>query len=209
MIGKRFGQLVVISLAPRATSGNTRYNCRCDCGKSSTVTASHLRLGKTQSCGHLRAEAAARATIAATTHGMRNTNTYSVWNSMLNRCRNPKVPNYPSYGGRGITVCPQWYRFETFFADMGVCPQGLSIDRYPDVDGNYEPGNCRWATNAQQQRNKRNTIHLTHKGITKSLRDWEDDLGLPKEVIYGRIKNGWSPERAIEVPYQANKAHPR
>ena len=208
MIGQRFGKLRVTASAPPAESGNVQYKCRCDCGKRSVVTASNLRIGKTKSCGCLRVASAARATIAATTHGMKNTGIYRVWNSMLNRCRNPSVPQYPNYGGRGIKVCARWKKFENFFADMGVCPAGLSLDRV-DVNGDYRPSNCRWATQKQQSRNTRKTIWLEHRGVVKSLRDWEDDLGLPKEVIYGRIKNGWTVERAIEAPYQAHKAHPK
>ncbi len=209
MIGQRFGKLKVVSSAPRAASGNIMYHCQCDCGETTLTSASHLRIGKTRSCGCLRTESAARATLAATTHGMKNTATYRVWAAMLSRCRNPNAQQYRNYGARGIAVCKRWHKFEGFLADMGVCPEGMSLDRHPNVNGGYKPSNCRWATTLQQARNKQNTIYLEYNGVRKSLRDWEDDLGLPKEVIYGRVKNGWSVERAIETPYQSQKAHPR
>lgn len=209
MIGQRFGRLEVLTLAPRATSGNIMYECRCDCGSHTITSASNLRIGKTRSCGCLRSESAARATIAATKHGMKNTNTYRAWNAMLNRCKNPSVESYPNYGGRGISVCPQWHKFEVFFADMGACPPGLTLDRYPDQEGNYQPGNCRWATRSQQERNKRSTTYLEHEGVRQSVRDWEEQFGIPKDVFYYRVRNGWTPARIFGTPYQSHKAHPK
>ena len=125
---------------------------------------------------------------------------------MLDRCRNPNSQHRKDYGGRGIAVCERWYKFENFYADMGARPPGMTLDRYPDVNGDYEPGNCRWATNTQQQRNKRNTIYLEHAGVTQSLCDWEDSLGIPKNVFRDRLRRGWSLDKVFDTPYQAAKS---
>ena len=207
MIGERFGKLLVTGSAKKAPiGGNIRYTCLCDCGQETIVTASHLRIGKTKSCGCLRTASALRASEAASTHGMKNTAEYSTWNSMLDRCRNPNSQHRKDYGGRGIAVCERWYKFENFYADMGARPPGMTLDRYPDVNGDYEPGNCRWATNTQQQRNKRNTIYLEHAGVTQSLCDWEDSLGIPKNVFRDRLRRGWSLDKVFDTPYQAAKS---
>lgn len=116
--------------------------------------------------------------------------TYSSWRAMKRRCGNVNSAEYPDYGGRGIKVCARWLNsFENFLTDMGKRPSGTSIDRYPNNNGNYEPGNCRWATPTQQTRNRRNTTmpSVTFEGITKCARDWEKDLGLPAGLISRRL----------------------
>lgn len=119
----------------------------------------------------------AAAKIANTTHGMSHTPTYVSWNSMRQRCLNPKNPNYRDYGGRGIVCCDRWSSFEAFLADMGVRPAGTTLER-EDNDGNYEPGNCRWATPTSQSRNRRNNLRITHEGETLLLADWSRRLGV-------------------------------
>jgi len=150
--GMKFGRLLVVSENGRGNDKRVLWNCLCDCGKSAAVRSTHLKRGSIKSCGCLRVET---STKRATTHGKSKAPEYEVWCSMIKRCRNKKSTGYPDYGGRGITVCERWNRFENFIEDMGPRPsQFHSIDR-EEVNGNYEPGNCKWATPAEQSRNTR------------------------------------------------------
>lgn len=149
---RRFGSLVALSRTAAPGRGHAAYwLCRCDCGNTATIDQHRLGNGRTTSCGCTRKE-----TIRAkrTRHGHRYTGTYKSWASMKQRCTNPNNPDWRYYGGRGIKMDPRWERFETFLAEMGEAGAGLTIDRI-DVDGNYELGNCRWATRAEQRLNQR------------------------------------------------------
>jgi len=132
-------------------------------------------------------------------HGMHKTTIYKLWTSMMQRCTNPAGKDYPRYGGRGITVCERWTRFENFYADMGLRPEGKTLDRI-DNDKGYSPDNCRWATLQEQMRNSRQTVMITRDGKTQCLKDWQRDLGLPASTYTGRRMRGWSVERALESP---------
>jgi hypothetical protein len=148
--GRRFGRLVVAELAKRH-GGHVHWRCLCDCGKETVVRASHLVGALTTSCGCQQRE----NTIARfTTHGMSSTREFSSWSAMLARCENKNHPHFKDYGGRGISVCNRWRKFSNFYADMGPRPRGLTLDRINN-DGNYEPGNCRWADWFQQAANRR------------------------------------------------------
>lgn len=128
---------------------------------------------------------------------MKRSKTYDVWAAMIQRCTNSNNPNYPRYGGRGITVCDRWRTFENFLADMGERPAGLSIER-EDNDGHYAPGNCRWATRAEQASNTRRNVKVTLQGQTKTVSEWCRDLGLNVSTVFKRIsRSGWSPEKAL------------
>lgn len=158
LTGQRFARLVVDRRDENAASGNARWLCRCDCGESIVVAGNSLRSGNTRSCGCLRREVSAVSVMAleTTTHGQSapRTPTYRTWEGMVARTTNPHRPEWGYYGGRGITLCDRWRSFENFLVDMGERPAGLTLDRI-DNNGNYEPGNCRWATWSQQQLNKR------------------------------------------------------
>ena len=122
---------------------------------------------------------------------------YSVWRSMINRCTCETSQSYKHYGGRGISICQEWLdSFHTFVKDMGERPKGASIDRI-NVNGNYEPSNCRWATRKEQQSNKRNNVLITYDGITKTLKAWSDELGVKSDTIKDRIESGYSLDIAL------------
>jgi hypothetical protein len=116
---------------------------------------------------------------------------------MRQRCLNPKNPSFASYGGRSITICDRWKSFENFVADMGEPPPDHEIDRYPDNDGNYEPGNCRWATRREQQNNRRVNRQITLSGATKSIAEWSRETGIHVNTISLRLDRGLSPDRAL------------
>lgn len=120
-------------------------------------------------------------------HGMTRTRTLNIWQGMISRCYNQNNPAYPEWGGRGITVCQRWRdSFLAFYDDMGEPPPGLTLDRYPDNNGNYEPENCRWGTRKQQARNTRRNRKFTLNGVTKSAAEWAEDLGISASTIYSR-----------------------
>lgn len=143
-------------------------------------------------------------------HGGHGTLTYSRWKSMMQRCNNPKASNYYRYGAIGITVCERWQDFASFLTDMGECAcKEMTLDRI-DSSKDYEPGNCRWATQAEQNRNRpSHAVILAYNGAAKSLTDWAHEIGITPNTLRMRIKKlGWSVEKALTTTKQRSKKHP-
>ena len=155
LTGQRFGRLTVLDISHRL---NRRiiWRCICDCGKETrTATIADLRSGNTRSCGCLSREISSRVNLKhGHTSGGKWSPTFRSWADMRTRCFNPNIKKFKNHGGRGITICDRWDDFQNFLSDMGERPSGLTLDRI-DNDGNYEPGNCRWATWSQQNKNRR------------------------------------------------------
>lgn len=198
LTGRTFGNLTAIYVDKEAK--RRAWVCECACGKRTTVTTAHLMNGHTRSCGCLQS---ATTTARNTKHGQSKTGrpgrrAYIVWGAMRQRCLNPNNPKYPRYGGRGIRICERWDSFENFLADMGERPPGSSLDRINN-DGNYEPGNCRWATPREQQQNRSSNRNITVRGRKACLIEWSRITMIDRATIRGRIRRGWSPERAISV----------
>lgn len=200
--GKRFGRLIAKSPI-RDNNKNIKWICICDCGNICTPYAFSLKNGRTQSCGCFGKEQRVKAN---TKHNMTNLRIYSCWEHMKDRCNNKNFKQYKDYGGRGISVCEEWYNFENFYnwsMENGY-NDNLTLDRI-DVNGNYCPENCRWATRREQQLNKRNNVFLTMNGITMAQKEWAKKLGIRDHVIIDRLKRGWTVEEALTIPTSNHK----
>lgn len=199
LTGQRFGRLTVIARAPSDKNGNARWHCRCDCGGETTSLTWTLRNGESKSCGCYDREV---KTARLTTHGKSKSPEYLPWAMMIQRCTNPKNTKYHLYGGRGITVCARWLAsFEAFYEDVGARPTGShTLDRI-DTNGNYEPGNVRWATKYRQNNNKREQHWVTFRGERMSLTEAADLAGINPSTVFSRIYNlGWATEAALNTP---------
>lgn len=196
--GCKFGRLTVVRPAPSLTRA-TRWECVCDCGTAVVVATDSLRQGNTKSCGCQKKELAReRLRAIAKTHGATGTRVYRIWSQMWQRCTNPKNKKYHLYGGRGITVCQAWEEFSAFAYVMGPRPSPAhTLDRI-DSNGNYEPGNVRWATQREQQNNRRDNRKFTVHGETLTLAEMGRRYGVNASLIGQRIdRDGMSIEEAI------------
>ena len=193
LTGQKFSRLTVIRRATNNPRGEARWECVCECGSGKTIIAisGNLKNQHTRSCGCLTKE-------AKTTHGLRHTPEYRVWDNIKRRCYSEKHKSYSDYGARGITMCDEWKEsFEAFYRDMGPRPtQQHTIDRRENDKG-YSKENCRWTTWEEQANNRRNNIYYELDGKTKTLAEWCRDLSLPYSAIYTRMKRGANFEDAI------------
>lgn len=201
--GTRYGALTLVRATAdrRGPTKRVVYEWLCDCGGSHFATAPNIRLAKRPSCGCLTHSLISEA---RTSHGMSLKTspgypTFMAWQSMRWRCLNKSRRDYKDYGGRGIKICERWGSFESFLADMGLRPAGLTLERN-DVNGNYEPGNCRWATPKEQSNNKRNNAVLEFGGRRLNVSQWSEALGIPKDTLRERLIRGWTAEAALTTP---------
>jgi hypothetical protein len=172
----------------------------CECGKSVITAVGKVKRGTTGSCGCLAKQILAdRSTTHGLTRSKEGMKTIQAWNAMWQRCTNEAAENYRNYGGRGITVCDRWKTFDAFYADMGIAPEGYSLDRI-NCNGNYEPGNCRWATNQQQAENRRTTVNIECDGAVNTMSAWAKQNGIPLSTVFNRLKQGWEPGKAVSQP---------
>lgn len=199
LTGQRFGRLTAIRYV-RTVPGGRVWECLCDCGSVCEVRGFSLNNGYTKSCGCITIERV-KSTPLNFRHGMSASPEYDVWSSMRERCDNPKHEYYADYGGRGIRVCERWRDFRNFIHDVGARPSPKhSIDRYPNNNGDYEPGNVRWATRTEQMRNTRQNVFLEHCGVSMCLTDWSEKTGISVARISARLRHGWTPEKILSTP---------
>lgn len=188
----KFNRLKAIKFIKISPSKKHYWLFKCDCGKEKIISKRSVMSGHIQSCGckliQWRKE--------PKTHGKSNTNIYWIYTSMLQRCLNPKGKAFKNYGGRGITVCKRWLKFENFYKDMGDRPNQHSLERINN-NKDYSPNNCKWATYKEQNRNQRSNILLTFKNKTKCLSDWASETGIDRRKISYRIKHNWPIEKAL------------
>lgn len=203
--GKKFGKLTSIRiLPPTKISRQSKILCVCECGTFATADPQALKSGRKVDCG---CDYSKNMRNNAVKHGLSHRPEHMVWSRMLARCNNPNDCNFEYYGGKGIRVCERWLSFENFFADMGERPKGVgvngravwSIER-KNVLGDYEPGNCHWATTKEQNNNKTNTRLYTVEGVTQSLRAQADRFRISVPAVEARINRGWAEEDAFTVP---------
>lgn len=207
LTGQKFGRLTVLERSSNQSGKDTVWLCKCECGNYAEVTAGHLKDGHTKSCGCLAKEKGLERIKFApksVKHGMTNTRLYRIYKKMYRRCYCPKTKWYENYGGRGITICPEWlgeHGFEKFakWALSNGYADNLTIDRKDNNKG-YSPDNCRWATAKEQANNTRSTIFLTYNGETKPASEWSEITGIPQDTLTYRKRHGWTDEECIETP---------
>lgn len=188
--GRKFGFLTVISFA--GYKGRAKWICRCQCGNRKEIGGHDLERGHIVSCG-----CGIRARVANPVESQPEWHCYM---GMIDRCRNKNTKNYNRYGGMGVTVCERWKTgFAAFIEDMGKRPSPRhSLDRYPDKNGNYEPGNVRWATAKEQARNTRCNRILIFRGESRSMAEWAEIVGIPYRTLQARICTlKWNVKRAL------------
>lgn len=189
LMGQKYGKLTV------AGSIDGKWSCLCDCGGVKTVTTKQLRSGQTASCGCALSE---MLRLRNSTHGLSRDPAYRSWKDMRSRCNTPTDSDYKDYGGRGIKVCDRWSDFAAFLADMGPRPFGMSVDR-KDVNGNYEPSNCRWADAKTQANNKRSNHFIEWGERRQTLAAWCAETGVDQSKARYRLRMKWPVEKVFSM----------
>lgn len=199
--GKRYGYLVVVKRTHNV-DGKWAFLCKCDCGNEVVRTGAQLRASGLHSCGCKIGE-------SNKTHGMSGERLYGIWFDMKRRCKDPQNKRYKRYGGRGITVCPEWRDSFEAFRDWSMAngyQDDLTIDRI-DPDGPYSPENCRWATIKEQNNNRSNNRYITCNGKTLTLSGWSELTGLHRTTITRRMARGMSVEQSLGMEVDEKDAN--
>lgn len=203
MINKKYGRLTVVERAGSSAHKVALWLCSCECGNKIIAEGRKLRSGNTKSCGCLWRE-------ITTKHGLTNHKLYGIHQSILQRCYNENDQAYVNYGRRGIKVCQEWSDSESGFMNFfewstnNGYGENLSIDRI-DVNGNYEPSNCRWASDKTQANNKRSSVYITIDNETKTMAEWSEFSGISKDLIRKRLNKGFSPDEILAPPMKKEK----
>ena len=201
--GIRYGSCVMLRFYGHDEQGRRLWKAKCDCGNEFVARPDHMkRAGHCVTCGRKN------QAKAISKHGDYKNPLYAIWQSMRQRCQNPKAQEFHDYGGRGICVCDEWNDWQAFkaWAMANNYKKGLSIERI-DVNGNYEPGNCKWIPLSEQGFNKRNSHLITYNGKTQSIAKFAKEYGFRTCVLERRIYRGWTVERALTTPLQTQMIH--
>jgi uncharacterized protein YkuJ len=193
--GERYGMLVALRLheVRQGKQAQPVWLCRCDCGNEKPILGHSLQNGNTKSCGCVW-----KTRPGSRRHGQSKSYTYTTWRAMKDRCYNPNCTSYRHYGGKGVKVCDEWQTYEGFVASMGERPKGMTLDRI-DPDGDYEPGNCRWATARQQAGNLPHARRIEHEGKVYSTVAFAELMGVHPATLNWRIfQRGEDPHEAAE-----------
>lgn len=199
--GQVFSMLTAIEEKGKDKRQNLTWLFQCECGNSLIATVSNVISENTKSCGCL-------ATIGKATHSACGTPEHKAWGSIKDRCFCPTNCNYKYYGARGITMCAEWRTsFRAFYNHIGPRPSSShSIDRI-DVNGNYEPGNVRWATALEQANNRRNNKLIEFNGTALTCSQWSVRLRFNRRTVHSRLRDGWSVEKALTTPLKQRYAN--
>ncbi len=196
--GARFGRWTVLAHAG-TRSGHAHSACECDCGARQVIRNSHLRAENAHAC----------RSCARTRHGLSATSEWLAWSNMRRRCSDPSHRSYAYYGKKGIQVCERWSSFESFVADMGPKPSARHSLERVDSDGNYEPGNCVWATPTQQARNTSQNVCIAFEGREACLAEWAERTGICRGTLESRLSRGWPLRRALTEEVHIEKRNRR
>lgn len=213
IVGNKYGRLTVIKFdhsKPVVLKNGIKngfryfYLCQCECGAYTITSRNALFCGESKSCGCYRKEQAYKANYKLNKYT--NTRLYGIWIKAKQRCNNPNNHAFKNYGGRGITMCKEWFNNSKTFIDWAMTngyQENLTLDRI-DVNGNYEPNNCRWVDMKTQCNNKRNNHNLTFNGETHTIKEWAAIIGIKRETLRNRINYfGWSIEKALTTPLKS------
>lgn len=205
LTNKTFGKLTVLKFVGKNKWQNALWLCKCECGKTKILSNGELKRGVTKSCGCSKGTLISKA---KTNHGMTYTRFYKIWESMKRRCYSKSGISFKRYGARNIKVCDRWLKFENFYNDMyedylehvkEFGEKDTTIDR-KNVDGNYEPSNCRWATYKEQNNNRSTNTIIVVNGESLTISQASKKFNIPDRTLSYRIRNGWSVDKAINQP---------